>query len=420
MGRRIEIFGAPGNRKGCKNEKGGCAMNVLYLNHSEQISGAEQSLRSLLWQFRRAHPEVAPILALPGSGPLAEMMRDEEWNVTFAPLRRVARPANALGGMAALVHILRTAPFVTRLVRQTRSELVHSNSTTAHLVGGLAAERTEKPAIWHARDLVSLERIAPALAQRATWVIAISGCVAERLQLDGVPPEKIRIIHNGLDPDEWHPRGKSGDASSQSDLAARPSQLRQSLGLGPEIFLFGCPAQLVPWKNQEAFIEAAAMLCQDEGCSNARFAIVGGDLWGEHREYATQLRALVKKHDLQERFNFVPHQRDNIDALCALDAIILPSHEEPFGRVLIEGMALRIPVVAYGENGPLEIITHGDDGLLVAPDEENGLAAAMKSLLQDSQLRAHLSANSRQTVVQKFHIADTAQRVLDIYREVLN
>lgn len=391
-------------------------MNVLYLNHSEQISGAEQSLRSLLWQFRRAHPEVAPILVLPGAGPLAEMMRDEEWNVTFAPLRRIARPANALGGMSALVHVLRTAPFVTRLVKQTHCDLVHSNSTTAHLVGGLAAERMEKPAIWHARDLVSLERIAPALAQRATWIIAISGCVAERLQADGVPPEKVRIIHNGLDPDEWHPRGKN---SENSDGNARQSQLRQSLGLGSETFVFGCPAQLVPWKNQEAFIEAAAALCEDEDCGRARFAIVGGDLWGEHRDYATRLRALVKKHNLQERFNFVPHQRDNIDALCALDAIVLPSHEEPFGRVLIEGMALRIPVVAYGENGPLEIITHGHDGLLVPPEEENGLAHAMKKLLHDHELRAHLASHSRQSVVEKFHIADTAQRVLDIYREVL-
>jgi glycosyltransferase involved in cell wall biosynthesis len=80
-----------------------------------------------------------------------------------------------------------------------------------------------------------------------------------------------------------------------------------------------------------------------------------------------QLRARVKQHNLQDRFNFVPHQMDNVDALSAMDAIVLPAHEEPFGRVLIEGMALRKPVIAYAENGPLEIISHGDDGLCVPP-----------------------------------------------------
>ena len=74
-------------------------------------------------------------------------------------------------GGADHAHVLRTAPFVARLVKQTGSHLIHSNSTTAHLVGGLAAERTLKPAIWHARDLVSLQRIAPALSARATRII---------------------------------------------------------------------------------------------------------------------------------------------------------------------------------------------------------------------------------------------------------
>jgi glycosyltransferase involved in cell wall biosynthesis len=380
-------------------------VNVLYLNHSEQVSGAEQSLRALLWEFRREHSEVEPVVALPGTGPFADMLRAEEWNVTFAPMRRIHRPNNLLGGMATLMHVLRTVPFITRLVHQTDSELIHSNSTTAHLVGGLAGERTVKPAIWHARDLVSLERIAPALAQRAAWVVAISGCVAERLQSDGVPPEKIRVIHNGLNPDEWNPRPQS--------------QLRENLSLDDNSFLFGCVAQLVPWKNQEAFIDAAAQICRDDGCGKARFAIIGGNLWGEHREYLAQLRERVKSHNMQDRFNFVPHQMDNVDAISALDALVLPSHEEPFGRVLLEGMSLRKPVIAYAENGPLEIISHAQDGLLVQPDEENGLANAMRRVLHEPDLREHLARHSRETVMQKFHIADSAQRVRDLYREVL-
>ena len=397
-------------------------MNVLYLNHSAQISGAERSLRALLWQMRRAHDDVSPAIVLPGNGPFAELLRAEEWNVTFAPLRRLNRPTSVAENMAALFYVMRTAPYLSKVIQQTRSDIVHSNSTTAHLVGGLAASRAGKPALWHARDLVSLERIAPTLADRADAIIAISGCVAESLQRDGVPAEKIRIVYNGLNPDEWQPR----------DEATRPSNMRASLAPKSGEFLFGCVAQMAPWKNHRAFIEAAALLAQDEGCANARFCLIGGDLWGEHRDYATQLREDVKKHNLQERFNFVPFQSDNVDAMSGLDALVLPSHEEPFGRVLIEAMALQKPAIAFAQNGPLEIISHGQDGLLVtaAPAEEESdearvlasdaeaLATAMKEVLRDENLRAHLQQNARATVTHKFNIDSGAQQIREIYQEI--
>ncbi len=154
---------------------------MLYLNHSGQTSGAEQSLRSLLWQFRRENADIEPIIGLPGGGPFADLLREEEFNVTFAPLRRIQRPQNIVSGLSTLIHVTRTAPFLTKLVKQTGAQLIHSNSTTAHLVAGLAAARANVPAIWHVRDLVSLARIGRALADRATWVIAISGAVAQGL-----------------------------------------------------------------------------------------------------------------------------------------------------------------------------------------------------------------------------------------------
>ena len=380
-------------------------LSVLYLNHSGQTSGAEQSLRSLLWQFRRENAEIEPIIGLPGGGPFAELLRDEEFSVTFAPLRRIQRPQSLVAGFSTYLHVTRTAPFITKLVKQTGAQLIHSNSTTAHLVAGIAAAKADVPAIWHVRDMVSLARIGRALADRAAWVIAISGAVAQSLQNEGVPPEKVRIIPNGIDTDEWRPQERS--------------QLRESLGFDDDTFLFGCVTQLVPWKNHAAFIEAAAQMSQDEDCANARFVIMGGDLWGEHQSYVSELRELVKKHNLQERFNFIPHQSNNVAALSALDCIVLPSREEPFGRVLIEGMALEKSVVAYGAAGPLEIITHEQDGLLAAPDEKESLAKAMIRILQDKKLREHLQKNARQTVIQKFHISDSANRVRDIYSEVL-
>lgn len=390
------------------NSGGDGKTHVLYLNHVAQMSGAEQSLRSLLWQFRREGSDIEPVIALPAGGPFAEVLREEAWNVTLAPLRRLHRPQGFLDGMTSLLHILQTAPFISKLAQQTGSQIIHSNSTTAHLVGGLAAERLGIPSIWHARDMVNLARVAPSLSSRTTVAIAISQCVADQLEKDGVSKEKIRVIYNGLDPDEWYPReGKN-------------SQLRQTLGIEEDTFLFACAGQLVPWKNHKLFIEAAAQLVQDENCGQARFVIVGGDLWGEQQDYVKSLRDLVKEHDLQERFNFVPHQNDIIEAMAAFDAVVLASHDEPFGRVLIEAMAMQKPVVAYDENGPCEIVTHEKDGLLVDVETENGLALMMRRVLQEEELRQAIGIEARKTVREKFHVAEHAAAVAALYKEVLS
>ncbi len=376
---------------------------VLYLDHSAQISGAEVSLHALLKGLRQIDAPFEPFVALPGDGPFATELREENWNVSFAPLRRLQRPRGIIDGMASLLHVLQTAPHICRLVDQCGARLIHSNSTTAHLVGGVAAERTNRPAIWHCRDLISLDRIAPQLAAKATRVVAISGCVASQLEKDGVPHEKITVVYNGLDPEQWRPH--------------IPSRLRETLSVPDNTFIFGIVGQMVPWKNHADFIEAAAKMVQQDGMENVRFVSIGGDLFGEHADYISDLRQLVKKHDLIERFNFIPRQSDAVDAISALDCLVHPAADEPFGRVLMEAMALEIPVIAVNENGPLEIVTHGHDGLLVRPSAPDELADAMTRVLRDADLRKHLSENGRATVQEKFHIADHASRFEELYRE---
>lgn len=377
---------------------------VLYLNHSGQMSGAEASLRSLLRGIRQSDAPIEPILALPGEGPFSEILRDEGYHVTLAPLRRLNRPRGVIEGLSCILHVMQTAPHICRLADGSGAHLIHSNTTTAHLVGGVAAQKTGKPAIWHCRDLVSLARIAPQLAGKATKIIAISECVRAQLEKDGVPGEKIVVVPNGLDTDEWRPREKS--------------QLRQTLGIGSEKFLFGVVGQLVPWKNHAAFIEAAAKIVASGEAPNAHFCILGGDLWGEQNSYVGELRALVKKHDLMPHFNFIPNQSDAVDAMSALDCLVHPALDEPFGRVLMEAMALQKPVIAMNQNGPREIITHQSDGLLVAPDNNDALAEAMLEVLTHPALREHLAANSRKTVEERFHALEHATKIGELYKSL--
>lgn len=384
------------------------AINGLWLNHTTLVSGAEESMRAVLaqWQAgkRGEFRDIDAVAAVPGDGPLAQRLREEGTGVVFAPLRRLSRPSGLFDSASVLAHVLQTVPFVARLARQTNSHLIHSNSSTAHLIGGTAARRLGMPALWHARDLAPVGRGARYLSARATCVIAISNCVAESLQKQGVPAEKIRVIHNGIDADLWKPDARA------------PRALRRKLRWDRE-FVFGCVGQLVPWKRHADFIRAAALLAQDEGCSHARFVIVGGDLWNEHPEYVAGLRELARDLGLGTRLQLVEFQSDNRDLMLSLDCLVHAALEEPLGRVLLEALALGVPAVAYARNGPLEIIRHEQDGLLADADEPEDLARQMRRVLQDEELREHLSHNGPLTIFEKFHIRDTARATAELYRE---
>ena len=386
------------------------AINGLWLNHTTLVSGAEESMRAVLAQWQRGKRgefrDIDTVAALPGDGPLSQQLRGDGIGVVFAPLRRLSRPSGLFDSASLVTHVLQTVPFVSRLVRQTNSHIIHSNSSTAHLIGGIAARRLAMPALWHARDLAPLGRGARYLSSRATWVIAISGCVAESLQKQGVPEGKIRIIRNGIDVESWKPNARA------------PRALRRQLRWADE-FVFGCVGQMVPWKRHEDFIRAAALLCQDEGCSRARFVIVGGDLWNEHASYLGQLSTLSRQLGLGERLRFIEYQRDNHDMMLSLDCLVHAALEEPLGRVLLEALALGVPAIAYGRNGPLEIIRHEHDGLLAQAGEIEDLARQMRRVLQDEELREHLSQHGPQSIREKFHIGDTARATAELYREAV-
>jgi glycosyltransferase involved in cell wall biosynthesis len=409
-GNESEASGASGTVKAGREGRARRAVNGLWVNHTSLVSGAEESMRAVLAQWRAGKRgefrDIDAVAALPGEGPFAQALREGGNGVVFAPLRRLNRPQGLFEGVSVVAHVWQVAPLVARLVKQTNSHLVHSNSSTAHIVAGVAAARLDIPALWHARDLVQLGRAASFLSSRSAYVIAISGCVAESLQKQGVAAEKIRIIRNGIDPELW----KASPGA--------PRRVRHSLKWDKQ-FVFGCIGQMVPWKNARDFIYAAALLCEDDGCANARFLLAGGDLWNEHADYISELRALVKAKNLDSRICFVEFQTDNRDLVASLDCLVHAALEEPLGRVLLEAMAMGVPAVAYARNGPLEIILHEHDGLLAAPCTPEELARQMRRVLVDSELREHLIENGPQTIHEKFHIADVARATAELYREAV-
>lgn len=381
-------------------------MKILYVLHTSKPGGAAESLKVLLSQWRNPDYQIEPLIALP-KGALFDELQQNGWPVFTLPAELEKRPRGARGTMMALGKVLLQRRALIQIIRDEKVDIIHANATAAHAASGAAARKCKIPAVWHVRDLASLGRWSGLLEKRADAIVAISKTVAQSLENQNVPRRKIHQIYNSLDVNDWPPQTPP-DANIRNTLHAAKSTI-----------VFGCVGQLVAWKNQAAFIEAAALLRNLEPEANIKFAIIGSDPWQQNSDYRRRLIAQAKALGLGQNLTFFPHQNDNRAALAACDVLVHAACREPFGRVLIEAMALEKPVIAFAAAGAGEILTNEKDGLLMpAASGSVGLMEAMRKVLLSPSLGEKLGKAARLTVQQRFNAADGAEQIRKLYESL--
>jgi glycosyltransferase involved in cell wall biosynthesis len=114
-------------------------------------------------------------------------------------------------------------------------------------------------------------------------------------------------------------------------------------------------------------------------------------------------------------------EREDIpEILRALDIVLVPSWEEPFGMVVIESMAMELPVIATEIGGPTEIVTPPKDGLLLPPRQPEAWASAIERLVERPHERLSMGRAARRRVAEALSVQIFVERVLDGYGEVLH
>lgn len=368
---------------------------VNFFTRFEQAGIPAARVRMPQWERQATSGTVDRLRA----GKLGEEMRHH-------PAR--ARLWHYLGGLHRLQrNVLPVVPPLVRIIREFRPDLVHLNTGIPLIREGLLAARiTQTPAICHCRTFATPS------ADDNRWLVPglhglifISQAVADA-HLAAIPhPPGHQVIPNALDPDEFA-------------QAVDRNALRASLGIPADAPLICMAGRIAPWKGQDVFVDALAALNQRLPCVHG--VIVGLPEEADGPGYSDRLHEQVAALGLGDRVHFVGFRDDVPQLLAATDVVVHCSVKpEPFGRVVIEGMAAGRPVVASRAGGPMEIITDGVDGLLVPPGEPVLLAQAVASLLSNPAESARLSAAARQTAVQRYGIDAHVAAVQAFYAQVL-
>ncbi len=284
-----------------------------------------------------------------------------------------------------------------RVMRQRRIDIVQTTLFWADFIGATAAKCAGVPVIlsW---ETVSHEgdpyhnnfqrRNGYRLAMKCVdLIIAVSQEVKESLICRRhLPAEKIRVIHYGVDLEQFRPNGRAPRLAK-----------RQEIGAQPEHFLIGIVARLEPWKGHRYFIEAFAEIAP-------RFPEANVILVGEG-SLRSALEQMTREKNLQGRLSFLGVRKDVAQLVNCLDLFVLPSLPgEGLPNVLLEAMACRIPVIATRVGGVPELVRDGQNGYLVPPGDADALRATLVRALSDRARLQEIARAGRATVEENFSL----------------
>ena len=212
--------------------------------------------------------------------------------------------------------------------------------------------------------------------------------------MDGVAPERVETIYNGLDLSHWLP------------VSPAPR-----IGAGPLITTVG---NLRHVKGHDVLVEAASIVRRD--VSNARFTI-GGEVL--EPAYFQALQNQVQRLALADHVSFVGGIRDLRTHLATADLFVLPSRSEGFSNAIIEAMAASLPVVATDVGGNAEAVRTGITGCIVPPEDAPALARAILDILSQPDSGRAMGKAGRAAVVDHFTIDAMMQGIARVYARVL-
>jgi glycosyltransferase involved in cell wall biosynthesis len=375
-------------------------LRVVFLDHVARLSGGEIALMRLLTHFQHVNPHVI----LGEDGPLADRLQKAAVSVEVLPIaasaRDLRRDTVRVGGTSP-VTVLHTLTYIARLalrLRTLRADLVHTNSLKAGVYGSLAAKAAGVPVVWHVRDRIADDYI-PSSAVRLVRTLI-------RHLADGV-------IANSTTTLETLPAADRGHLSWVIPASVEVSTCPRAPGSRPTTF--GMLGRIAPWKGQDLFLRAfaAAFPTGDE-----RAVVVGAAMFGEE-SYERELHALASSLGVAERVEFRGFREDIWPELASFDVLVHASViPEPFGTVVLEGMAAGLAVIAPNEGGPATVIADGETGRLFRSRDLDSLSAAMHALREDPRERERLGA-AAQSAVADYHPDAVAQQLERVYECVL-
>jgi len=286
-----------------------------------------------------------------------------------------------------------------RVLREQDVDVVNTHSGRDSFLAGVAARLSRRrPAVVRTRHLAMPITSRISYSYLPHRVVTVSGYVKEYLVREGVPGERIVVVPTGIDVGRF-----------AEDRA--PGNLREELGLPPDVLLVGSVSVLRGKKGHRSLLEAAPSILA--AFPGTVFVIAGT---GPQEK---NLRKAIDGMGLSGSVRMLGHREDVPNVLLSLDLFVLPTEEEALGTAFVEAMAAERAVVGCRVGGVPEVVEEGRTGVLVPPRDPAALGDAIRSLLADPELRSRMGAAGRQAVMTRYSVEGMCRGMFELYRSLL-
>ncbi len=300
-------------------------------------------------------------------GPWADDLARAGFHVEVIPAGRLRQ-----------VHLMiMTIVRLARVLRARQPDLILNWLPKMHLYGAPAAMlagMTDR-LLWWQHGIPHREWVDRLATKLPTLAIGCSSRASARAQATLWPSRPTFVVNAG-------------------SRAPNASPERSPLALPQDVPAVGLVGRLQPWKGQDRLLQAQALL-RDRG-HRIHTVIVGGDAHGFSPEYASSLPACIDRLGLADAVTMTGQVADAGPYIGQMDILVNASDPEPFGIVVLEGMARGVAVVAVDSGGPSEIIDDGRTGVLARSGAPDALADALERLLDSPDLRDTIARAGRE------------------------
>ena len=295
---------------------------------------------------------------------------------------------------------------LNQLVREHEPVIWHAHEYKSNFVGLFAkrtlpmvmvttvhgwVQHTWKTPLYYGIDKICLRRY--------DHVICVSQDIYEDVRRLGISEANCTYIPNGIDTDEYQRR------ESRESVKAR-------LGGDPDRLVFGAVGRLSDEKGFHLLIESFDRMQRKTG-ANAELWIAGE---GAEKD---RLESLVKDLGVYDRVKLLGFRKDTLDLYHAMDAFVLSSIREGLPNVVLEAMALGVPVFSTTVAGVPNVIRDGENGLLTECGSADALDGGLEMLMTDKALRDRIGSAGRESVVESHSFALRMRRVRNVYDALL-
>lgn len=362
--------------------------NILYVTHSPKKGGAEQSLIHLINHTDLTKYNVFLLCPFDTEYLDEITVPIKVYNLNLGSIKK------SFG-----VGYLRKVLYIRNLVRKLKIDIIHANGWRAPWYIAPLKYMSKAKIIWHHRDVMHSKAYNIILPNFFDHIICISDYVKSSLKVKN--ESKCSVVYNGVD--------------ISNVVSAKKKRINDCT------FNIGTFGRIVEWKRYDYMIEAIKIFSDMVGKKGWKFYIVGGTSIDGSEKYLDYLKNLVKSYGLEENIYFLGHQKNPIQIMSECHLTINFSECEPFGRVIIESLLAKTPVIVANSGGAPEIIRLTNGGLICEDGNINQLAQQIYEIYKlDEESYEQLSVTGYSNVKKYFDMKNLYKQVDKIYQQLLS